>query len=406
MAKTNLEQIIDKKKYRDFEKILLFFSGGLDTCFLLKYFTQELNKEVITVSFDLGSDTKNGLAEASKSLGTERHYSIRATEEFVKNYCFKAVKANALFYGAHPLSSSLSRPLMAKLGVDLAKQQKCSAIMHGANGWQNNSARFDNAIRALAPELEVLEPIMENHLEREIELDYLKSQGHFMEKNDTLSTDSNIWGREVEDGILENPYIEPPENIYTATASPENTPNNAEYIEIQFKQGLPVGLNTIKTEPVTLVTKLNEIGGCRGIGRHDSLEDKTIGIKMREIHESPAATILTHAHLDLERTVLSRKCLQVKSFIDMQWMDAACHGLWFHPLREQLDCFIDKSNEKVSGVVRMKLFKGTTSVVGRKSVHSLDRKNTSSLLKFSRLNGPERNYYDYSSLETRLSHNL
>lgn len=406
MADNEKENVIEETQYRGFDRILLFFSGGLDTSFLLNYFALELGKEVETVSFDIGTGTRDGLEDAAMALGAKKHHEINATKEFIEEFCFKAVKANALFYGAHPLSSSLSRPLMAKLGVGLAKRQGCSAIMHGANGWQNNSARFDNAIRALAPEIEVIEPIMENSIERDFELGYLKKRGHLMEKNDTLSSDSNLWGREVEDGILEDPFIEPLESIYSTTLSPEKAPDAAEFIEIQFEKGLPVGLNGIKTAPVELVTKLNEIGGRHGVGRHDTLEDKTIGVKMREIHESPAATMIIAAHADLERAVLPRKCLEVKSFVDSQWMNAVCHGLWFHPLREQLDGFIDKSNEKTTGVVRLKLFKGSLSVVGRKSAHSLDRENSVRLLKFQRLRGPGRNYYDYSSLETRLSLNL
>lgn len=402
----NKEKVIDGEQYREADRILLFFSGGLDTSFLLHYFACELGKGVETVSFNLGAGARSGLEESAKALGAKKHHEVNATKEFIEGFCFKAVKANALFYGAHPLSSSLSRPLMAKLGVELAKRQGCSAIMHGANGWQNNSARFDNAIRALAPELDIFEPIMENGIERDFELEYLKERGHLMEKNDTLSTDVNLWGREVEDGILEDPYIEPPESIYSTTVSPQKAPDAAEFVEIHFENGFPIGFDGMKPSPVELVSKLNEIGGRHGVGRHDTPEDKTIGIKMREIHESPAATMLIGAHADLERAVLPRKCLEIKSFVDSQWMNAACHGLWFHPIREQLEGFIDKSNEKTTGVVRLKLFKGSFSVVGRRSAHSLDRENAVQLLKFQRLRGPGRNYYDYSSLETRLSLNL
>lgn len=400
---------MDSNKYKQFHRILLFFSGGLDTSFLLKWFTKEVGSEVITVSFDLGGDKIEikKIEQRAKKLGSQKHLFIDAKKEFVDDYCWRAVRANAIFENAHPLSSSLSRPLMSKLGVKLARKYNCQAIMHGSNGWQNNSARFDTAIRVLADDIEIVEPVMENNISREFEYEYLKQNGLQIDKKEDnlLSSDNNLWGREIEDGVLENIEKEPNNKIYHITNSPESAPDKADYVDIEFLKGLPVRVNGKKLEPQKIVEYLNKIGGKHGVGRHDAMEDKIIGYKMREIHESPAATMLIVAHNDLETLVLPRKTLSIKNMVDLEWTELVCYGLWYHPLREELEAFIDKVNERVTGLIRMKLYKGSAKIVGRQSKHGLYKKNLNGRMEkvFSQSPYPNRNFYDYYSYEAKIS---
>jgi argininosuccinate synthase len=393
--------------YARHSKILLLYSGGLDTSFLLKYFSDELGIEVFTVVFQLGGEEEVFVCESrAYALGSRRHIASDARDEFVNSYCLPALKANALFDRAHPLSSSLSRPLMAKIGVQLARKFGCTAIMHGSNGWQNNSARFDSAIRALDPGLQLLEPIMEQNISREFEFAYLRSKGVEIQKKEDnlLSSDNNIWGREVEDGILERASEEPAEDIYRITANAEFCPDQPEYMDIQFKNGIPIALNGKISSLREMVESLNVTAGKHGIGRHDAFEDKVIGYKMREIHESPAATVLIQAHHDLESLVLPRKTLSVKRYLEQQWIELVCFGGWFHPLRHQLDVFIDATNDRVNGTIRLKFFKGLSTIVGRTSTQAL---NCGALANAQSYLGqdshPNRDFYDYSALETMMS---
>ena len=400
---------MDPTRYKSFKKVLLFYSGGLDTSFLLKWFVEEVGSEVITASFDLGGDAieVGTIEKRAKQLGATRFTLLDAKEQFVEEFCWRAVKANALFEGAHPLSSSLSRPLMSRLGVELARKYGCHAIVHGSNGWQNNSARFDTSMRVLADDIEVLEPIMENDVSRDFEYEYLKKRHLTIDKGEDnlLSSDNNLWGREVEDGVLEFPDREPEESIYRITSSPEAAPNKPEYVEIDFSHGVPVALNGRPQKPLAIVERLNAVGGKHGIGRYDAMEDKVIGFKMREIHESPAATLLILAHNDLETTVLPRKSLTVKNVVDLEWVELVCYGLWYHPLREELEALIDRCNRRITGSVRLKLYKGTARVVGRKSPHGLYQHNLQARLKriYRRSPHPDRNFYDYYSYESKIA---
>lgn len=397
----NLEQ------YRDYKKILLLYSGGLDTSFLLKYFTHELGVEVYTISFDLGghkSETEL-LRERAYALGSKKHFNIKAEKTFIEKYCVPAIKANALFRNNHPLSSSLSRPLMAKIAIDVAKQNNCIAIMHGSNGWQNNSARFDTSILCLS-DIQIIEPVMENNLIREFEYNYLKKQSVEIDKKEDnlLSSDNNVWGREIEDGILEQMYTEANENIYKLTTPLENTPNTPDYIEIEFKDGLPIKLNGLELSLLEIVECLNKIGGRHGIGRYDALEDKIIGYKMREIHESPAATIIIHAHRELEQLILPQRTLKTKSIIDNEWVDLACFGLWHHPAKKALDAYINQVNQSLAGTIRIKLFKARDQIVGRKSKFALINSELENIKnkKFKSLY-PSRNFYDFYAYESVIS---
>ncbi len=392
-------------KYAKLKKVLLLYSGGLDTSFLLKYFTTELKCEVVTLTVNLGGakEENKAIAKRARQLGSVKHIEINAKKDFVTRFCSKAIKSNALYQNNHPLSSSLSRPLMAEYAVKVAAQNGCKAIMHGSNAWQNNSGRFDNALRALNRNMTIIEPTMECNIPREFEHNYLAKAGFLMDKRkeNLLSSDNNLWGREIEDGVLEHQFQEPPEEIYKITKNPLTAPAVPEYIEIEFKAGMPIKLNGKKTNLLRLVEKLNQIAGNHGIGRHDSYEDKIIGHKTREIHESPAATVLITSHRDLEQATLPKTSLAFKTAIDQKWVELACFGLWFHPLREQLEAFTDKANERVSGTVRLKLYKGSVKVVGRKATNGLYQNNLVIPEHFEQ--SPNRNFYDYYSFETLIS---
>ncbi|EKD43465.1 MAG: hypothetical protein ACD_72C00261G0002 [uncultured bacterium] len=397
------------EKYKKYKKILLLYSGGLDTSFLLKYFSTELGVEVLTVAFDLGGckNETDVIEQRAMALGSKKHFNIKADKIFVDEYCSLAIKANALFKNRHPLSSSLSRPLMAKISADIAKQNNCDGIMHGSNGWQNNSARFDTAILCLS-DIKIVEPVMENNLSREYEYDYLKKHGIEIGKKEDnlLSSDNNIWGREIEDGMLENMYSEPDENIYKLTSDINSTPNIPAYYEIEFRNGLPIKLNGLEISLLDIIKHLNYIGGKHGVGRHDALEDKIIGYKMREIHESPAATILIYAHQDLEQLVLPQRTLKIKNIIDTEWTELACFGLWYHPARKQLDAYIEKTSELLNGTVRIKLFKSNIKIVGRKSKHALIATKLKNINETKFVgSSPNRNFYDFYAYESVIGSN-
>lgn len=292
---------------------------------------------------------------------------------------------------------------MAKRAVELARQYHCIAIMHGSNGWQNNSARFDTAIRSLAPGIEIVEPVMELEISREDAYAYLRSHGLDIEKrqDNLLSSDNNLWGREIEDGVLKVPDVEPDPGIYRLTVDPAQAPDRPAYVTIRFVQGVPTMLNSVPCDPVTLVETLNTIGGQHGVGRHDAYEDKVLGHKVREIHESPAATILITAHRDLQTFTVPKRTLPVKQSMDTLWTELACFGLWYHPLRDAAEAFIDKVNTVVSGTITLKLFKGHCSIVGRQSPNGLDQERLSEA--FSAHRHPERNFYDFLALESVLA---
>jgi argininosuccinate synthase len=316
------------------------------------------------------------VADKANSLGAKKHYSIDGTEEFVLNYVFPAIKANALYEGKYPMATALGRPLIAKKLVEIAQKENAVAVAHGCTGKGNDQVRFDVTVKAMAPDLKVMAPVREWGLCREAEIKYAKEKGiSIPHLSDPYSIDQNIWGRSIECGPLENAELEPLEEIYELTVSPENAPDKPEYITILFEAGVPVGLNGKKIKPVALIEKLNTIAGKHGIGRVDHIEDRLIGIKSREVYESPAAEVMIEAHKDLEKMILTRHELEFKKLIDDKWTWLVYTGLWIEPLREALEEFINKSQERVCGEVKMKLYKGHCWVVGRSSPMSLYDKN-------------------------------
>ena len=355
-------------------KTVLAYSGGLDTSVCIKWIQEKYDSEVITLTVDVGQKRNFKLIEErAKKLGVLKHYYIDAKEEFVLNYVFPAIKANAMYEGVYPLSSALSRPLIASKLVEIAEKEGASAVAHGCTGKGNDQVRFEVTIHALNPELKVIAPVREWNLNREDEVKYLKESGLDIEieQGGVYSIDQNLWGRSIEGGVLEHPDVEPPEDIYEWTSPIEKTPQEPQYVKIGFSKGVPTQIDGESMKPVELIRELNVIAGRHGIGRIEHLEDRLVGIKSREVYECPAALVLLKAHKDLEKSILTRRELEFKSLVDDEWSRLVYFGLWMDPLREDLEVFINSTQERVSGEVKLKLYKGNALVVGRSSKNML-----------------------------------
>lgn len=356
---------------------MLAYSGGLDTSVMIKWLQEKYNAEVITATINVGQPEDLAKVEdKAKNLGVLKHYSIDAKEEFARDYIFPAIKANALYEGKYPVSTTLSRPLIVKKMVEIAENEGATALAHGCTGKGNDQVRFDISIGALAPDLKIIAPVREWNMTRDEEIEYAKLHGIPVSTvAKKYSIDQSIWGRSIECGVLEDASKEPPEDAFEWTTSPEKAPDKPEYVTIKFKTGVPVALNNEALAPLSLIEKLNKTSGKHGVGRIDHIEDRMVGIKSREIYECPAATVLLEAHKDLEKIVLTRHEVLFKQQIDAQWTFLAYAGLWLDPLREDLEAFINKSQEKADGEVRVKLYKGGLQVVGRSSPMSLYDQN-------------------------------
>ena len=344
---------------------------------LIKYLQEKYDAEVIAVTVDVGQgEDLPGAEEKAKKLGVLKHFSINAKDEFAKDYIFPAIKANALYEDKYPISTSLSRPLIAKKMVEIAKQEGATGLAHGCTGRGNDQVRFDITLSSLAPEMKVLAPIREWGMTREEEMAYATAKGIPISINATkYSIDASVWGRAIECGLLEDASVEPPVDAYEWTVAPEQAPDKPEYVTITFKAGEPVAVNGKVMLPLELVEEVNKIAGRNGVGRIDHIEDRIVGLKSREVYECPAALVILEAHRDLEKMVMTRHENLFKQTIDDQWVFLAYAGLWVDPLKDDLDAFINKSQENVNGEVKLKLYKGSMQVVGRSSPNSLYDKN-------------------------------
>ncbi|ENN96518.1 argininosuccinate synthase [Methanocaldococcus villosus KIN24-T80] len=352
-------------------KAVLAYSGGLDTSCCLKLL-EDMGYEVISVCVDVGLpyEELKEVEEKAKSLGVLKHYTVDAKEEFVKDYIFRAIKANAMYEG-YPLSTALARPLIAKKVVEIAKKEGAEAIAHGCTGKGNDQFRFETTIRILAPEIKIIAPIRDLNLTREEEIEYAKKKNIPIPKESKkYSIDENLWGRSIEGSDLEDPKNFPSEEVYAWTKNPVED-KEEEVVEIEFKEGVPIAINGEKLNPVELIRKANEIAGKHGVGRIDIIEDRIIGLKSREVYECPGAIMLLTAHKALEQLVLTREEIKFKEIVDNLYSELIYKGLWFDPLKEDLDAFIDKTQERVEGKVWLKLFGGSVRVVGRESRYSL-----------------------------------
>lgn len=356
------------------DKVVLAYSGGLDTSVSVKWIQENYGVDVVTMTVDVGQrDDLKAIEKKAKAIGALKHYSIDAKGEFAEKYVFQGVKANALYQGKYPLSTALARPLIASKLVEVAKREGAAGVAHGCTGKGNDQIRFDLTVKALAPDLRIIAPIREWKLSRDEEIKYAKERGIPLpaEMKRIYSVDQNLWGRSVESGPLEDPDVEPPEDAFQWTVTPEKAPNKPEYVSIRFEEGVPTTLNGGVLGPVELIERLNSIAGRHGVGRIDHMEDRMVGIKSREVYECPAATVIIEAHRDLEKAVLTRHELTFKQRVDEEWAFLVYSGLWMNPLKEALDAFVDKTQERVCGEVRIKLYKGGLSVVGRNSPMTL-----------------------------------
>jgi argininosuccinate synthase len=357
------------------DKVVLAYSGGVDTSVCIPYLKEEWGvKEVITLAADLGQGEELGpIQKKALKCGAVESLVEDATAVFVKDYAFPAIQANTLYENRYPLSTALARPLIAKLLVDAAEKYGADAVAHGCTGKGNDQVRFDVGIMALNPNLKVLAPAREWGMSREEAISYGEKFGiEFpVKKSSPYSIDRNLLGRSIEAGPLEDPMVEPPEEIFVMTKAIADTPDEPEYITIGFEAGLPVSINGEKLDPVALITQLNETVGKHGVGRIDMIENRVVGIKSREIYEVPALLVLIHAHRDLESLTLTADITQYKRGIEQTYGELIYRGLWYSPLKEALDGFIQKTQERVSGEVRIKLFKGNAVIVGRQSDNSI-----------------------------------
>jgi argininosuccinate synthase len=356
------------------KKAVLAFSGGLDTSVCVKYLQNNHKMEVITATVDCGqNDDFEGIRKKSKVLGAIKHLNIDAKKEFVENYVSKSIKANGLYQGKYPLATALARPLIAEKIMKVAAQEEAIAVAHGCTGKGNDQVRFDIAMSSIDPTIKIIAPIRELNLTRDREIKYAKKNNvPLNEEIKKYSTDTNIWGRAIEAGKLEDPWVEPPNEIFSLVKN-KNIP--VEYLEIEFVRGMPVTVDNRKMSLIDIINFLNTKAGKHGIGVIDHIEDRVIGIKTREIYEAPAALTILAAHKDLEQLVLTKHELRFKQIVDDQWSWLVYSGLWFDPLREDLDKFIEATQNRVTGKVRMKLQNGTAKVVGRKSENSLYRQS-------------------------------
>ena len=352
-------------------KAVLAFSGGLDTSVVVKYLQEKHNLDVVTVTVDVGQgDDQKKIAVKAKKLGVIKHYNLDARDEFVKNFVFPAIKANALYQKKYCLATALARPLIAQKVVDIAKKENAKALAHGCTGKGNDQVRFDVTMRS-SSNLPIIAPIRDLNLTRDVELKFAKKHGIAVDTTaKKFSIDQNLWGRSIEGGILEDAYKEPPDDAFIWVKT-KNLPDKPQYLEVKFKVGIPVAVDSKDLNPIDLIEYINKKAGSCGIGIVDHIEDRVVGIKSREVYETPAATCLIEAHTDLEKMILTKHELKFKSIVDSEWAWLVYSGLWQDPLKSDLDMFINATQKRVSGTVKLKMFKGSLRVVGRKSDYSL-----------------------------------
>ena len=356
------------------DKVVLAYSGGLDTSVAVKWLKEKYNLDVIALTIDVGNERDfSAIKEKAQKVGAIKALVIDAKKEFVSDFVFPALQADALYQGQYSLATALSRPLMVRLLVDVAREEGASAVAHGCTGKGNDQVRFDVGVNTLAPDIKVIAPAREWGMTREETINY--AQKYDIPVPITVaspySIDECLWGKSIECGVLEDPWVEPPEEVYTWTRSPEKAPDKPDYVEIGFEKGIPTTVDGQEMNGVALIEKLSELAGSHGVGRIDHIEDRLVGIKSREIYEAPAAVTLLKAHQALQTLTLSKDQLRFKHKVAMEYADLIYNGLWFTSLCQDLAAYVKSSQRFVTGTVRLKLFKGNLSVVGRKSPFSL-----------------------------------
>ena len=355
-------------------RIVLAYSGGLDTSVAIPWLREKYGAEVVAVTMDLGQGRElDHVRERALAVGAVRAHVLDVREEFARDFIIPALQAGAIYEDRYPLATALGRPLIAKHLVRIAEMEGATAIAHGCTGKGNDQVRLDVSARALNPSIKVIAPAREWGMTRPDEIEYARKRGIPVPATieSPYSTDANLWGRSIECGVLEDPWCEPPEEIYTLTKNPAGCPDEPAYLEIEFEAGVPIRLNGIPMSPLELIDSIETIAGAHGVGRIDMVENRLVGIKSREIYEAPAAVVLHAAHKELEKLVIPRDLERVKHDMARLYADMVYNGLWFSPTREAIDAFNQKVQERVSGTIRVKLFKGNCAVVGRKSPFAL-----------------------------------
>ena len=355
--------------------VVLAYSGGLDTSVAIRWIKEKYGLDVIALTIDVGNDRDlEAIAERARKIGAVKALIVDGRADFVRYFVWPALQAGAIYEGQYPLATALARPLIARLLVEVARAEGAVAVAHGCTGKGNDQVRFDVSINTLAPDLKIIAPVREWSMTRDNEIAYAAEQ-HIpisVTNASPYSVDQNLWGRSVECGVLEDPWAEPPEEVYGWTSNPDSdVVSEPSYVEITFQHGIPVGLNGEEIEGVALIEELNKLAGEHGIGRIDHIEDRLVGIKSREIYEAPAGTVLHIAHSALESLTLGRDQIRFKSIVAEEYARLIYNGQWYSALHQDLASYVQSTQRFVSGTVRLKLSRGHCSIVGRKSEHSL-----------------------------------
>ncbi|MBL3538545.1 argininosuccinate synthase [Aminivibrio sp.] len=355
-------------------KVVLAYSGGLDTSVAVMWLTEQ-GYDVVTMTADVGQQAVDLEAAKNKALrsGAVKAYVLDLKKVFVDKFVWPSLKANGMYQSTYPLNSALSRPLIAEVMAEIAKKEGAVAVAHGCTGKGQDQVRIEVCTNALNPELQVLAPVRDWHFTREAEMEYAQAHGIpvLATAASPYSIDDNIWGRSIECGILEDPWNEPPSDAFTLTVDPWDAPDEPEYVEIAFNKGIPVALDGQKMDGPLLIETLNARAGRHGVGRIDMLEDRLVGFKSREVYECPAAVTLINAHRALETLTLDKKVIAAKKELEIKFSELTYEGYWFSPLKDAINSFIETTQEYVSGLVKVRLYKGEAVVRGMKSVDSI-----------------------------------
>jgi argininosuccinate synthase len=357
------------------QKIVLAYSGGLDTSVSIKWLQEKFGADVVTLTLNLGQlEDFREIEERAYSTGAVKHFQMDVREEFVAGYVNPSIKANGMYQGKYPLATALGRPLIATKLVEVAESEGAYAVAHGCTGKGNDQVRMDVTVRSLDPSIKVIAPVREWSMSRDREMEYAKEHGiDIKPKKSIFSIDQNLWGRSIESGPLEDPETEPPPSAFEWVSSVDSAPSAPGHLEIGFDGGVPVSLNGRKLDGVELIRQVNDFAGKHAYGIVDHIEDRLVGIKSREVYECPGALAIIEAHRDLEQLVLTRNELAFKASVEREWSWLVYSGLWMEPLRFDLDSFIELTQMRVTGSVKLKFHKGSMRVVGRSSPNSLYR---------------------------------
>jgi len=366
---------------RDVKKVVVAYSGGLDTSVIIRWLIEAYGCEVIAYCADLGQKEEiEGLEEKARKTGASKVYIEDLREEFARDFVFTALRANAIYEGTYLMGTSLARPIIAKRQIEIAEKEKADAVCHGATGKGNDQVRFELTYMALKPDIRIIAAWRDSKWpfqSREQMIDYAAKYGIPLpvSKAKPYSSDRNLLHISHEGGILEDPWSEPPEDMFVLTVSPEKAPDKPTYIEMDFKKGNPVAVNGKKMSPAKLVEHLNRIAGANGIGRVDMVENRFVGMKSRGVYETPGGTVLWAAHRAVESVTMDREVMLLRDSLIPKFAQLIYNGFWYSPEMESLRAMIDKTQENVTGTARLKLYKGNVTVVGRKSPHSLYRED-------------------------------